>query len=163
MKASSPETQLLRELHVLASPIVLLVGLFSGRFVEPRIGAQLVVQSFAILFVAGFITFWILGNIRSRKLSIRVSISSSVASAIVNTFAVGSLFLAFRIWSYQWPLTLEPWDADNVTGGGGEPFFIAGMFTALATLIWVLGIFAVGATPAKHLVEQEARGRTPSL
>lgn len=156
MKLTNPETQLLRELHVLASPIVLLVGLFSGRFVEPRIGLQLVVQSFAILFVAGFISFWILGNIRSRKLSIRVRISSSVVSATVNMFAVGSLFLAFRIWSYQWPLTLEPWDADNVTGGGGEPFFIATMLTTLAIIIWVLGVFAFGATPVKLLVEQEA-------
>ena len=156
MKLTNPETHLLRELHVLASPIVLLVGLFSGRFVEPRIGLQLVVQSFAILFVAGFISFWILGNIRSRKLSIRVSISSSVVSATVNMFAVGSLFLAFRIWSYQWPLTLEPWDADNVTSGGGEPFFIAAMLTTLAIIIWILGIFAVGTTPVKLLVEQEA-------
>ena len=156
MKLTNPETHLLRELHVLASPIVLLVGLFSGRFVEPRIGLQLVVQSFAILFVAGFICFWILGNIRSRKLSIRMSISSSVVSATVNMFAVGSLFLAFRIWSYQWPLTLEPWDADNVTGGGGEPFFIAAMLTTLAIIIWILGIFAVGTTPVKLLVEQEA-------
>jgi hypothetical protein len=156
MKLTNPETHLLRELHVLASPIVLLVGLFSGRFVEPRIGLQLVVQSFAILFVAGFISFWILGNIRSRKLSIRVSISSSVVSATVNMFAVGSLFLAFRIWSYQWPLTLEPWDADNVTSGGGEPFFIAAMLTTLAIIIWVLGIFAIGTNPVKLLVEQEA-------
>ena len=156
MKLANPETHLLRELHVLASPIVLLVGLFSGRFVEPRIGLQLVVQSFAILFVAGFISFWILGNIRSRKLSIRVSISSSVVSATVNMFAVGSLFLAFRIWSYQWPLTLEPWDADNVAGGGGEPFFIAAMLTTLAIIIWVLGIFAIGTNPVKLLVEQEA-------
>jgi hypothetical protein len=70
-------------------------------------------------------------------------------------FAVGSFFLAFRIWSYQWPLTLEPWDADNVTGGEGEPFFIAVMLTALATLSWALGIFAVGATPAKLIIEKE--------
>lgn len=149
MKLTNPETHLLRESHVLASPIVLLVGLFSGRFVEPRIGLQLVVQSFAILFVAGFVAFWVLGLVRSRTLGVRGSLWSAIVSATVNMFAVGSFFLAFRIWSYQWPLTLEPWDADNITGGGGEPFFIAGMLTALASLIWVLGIFAVGSTPAK--------------
>ncbi len=149
MKRTHPETHLLRELHVLASPIVLLVGLFSGRFVEPRIGLQLVVQSFAILFVAGFVAFWVLCLVRSRTLGVRGSLWSAIVSATVNMFAVGSFFLAFRIWSYQWPLTLEPWDADNITGGGGEPFFIAGTLTALASLIWVLGIFAVGSTPAK--------------
>ena len=149
MSTTRPETHLLRELHVLASPIVLLVGLFSGRFVEPRLGLQLVVQSFAILFVAGFVAFWVLGLVRSRTLGVRGGLWSAIVSATVNMFAVGSFFLAFRIWSYQWPLTLEPWDADNITRGGGEPFFIAGTLTALASLIWVLGIFAVGSTPAK--------------
>lgn len=155
MKLTKPETHLLRELHVLASPVVLVVGLFSARFVEPRIGLQLVLQSFTILLVAGFMAFWILGLVRSRTLGIRGSIWSAIVSAAVNMFAVGSVFLAFRIWSYQWPYTLEPWDADNVTGGGSEPFFIAAMLTTLATLIWVLGIFAVGTTPAKLNVEQK--------
>lgn len=155
MKLTSPETHLLRELHVLASPVVFLVGLFSARFVEQRIGLQLVTQSFTILLVAGFMAFWILGLVRSRTLGIRGSIWSTIVSAAVNMFAVGSVFLAFRIWSYQWPYTLEPWDADNITGGGSEPFFIAVMLTVLATLIWVLGIFAVGATPAKLVVKQK--------
>lgn len=155
MKLTNPETHLLRELHVLASPVVLVVGLISARFVEQRIGLELLAQSFAILFVAGFLAFWILGLLRSRTLGIRGSIWSAIVSAAVNMFAVGSIFLAFRIWSYQWPYTLEPWDADNITSGGSEPFFIAAMLTALATMIWVLGIFAVGATSAKLKVEQK--------
>lgn len=151
MKRTHPETHLLRELHVLASPVVLLVGLLSARFVEQRIGLQLLVQSFAILFVAGFLAFWILGLLRSRTLGVRGSIWSAIVSAAVNMFAVGSFFLAFRIWSYQWPYTLEPWNADNITGGGSEPFFIAAMLTTLASLVWVLGIFAVGTTPASQV------------
>lgn len=156
MKLTNPETHLLRELHVLASPVVFLVGLFSARFVEQRVGLQLVTQSFTILLVAGFMAFWILGLVRSRTLGVRGSLWSAIVSATVNMFAVGSFFLAFRIWSYQWPYTLEPWNADNITGGGSEPFFIAALLTTLATLIWALGIFAVGATPAKRIVEQEA-------
>lgn len=155
MKRTHPETHLLRELHVLASPVVLLVGLFSARFVEQRIGLQLLVQSFAILFVAGFLAFWFLGLVRSRTLGVRGTVWSAIVSAAVNMFAVGSVFLAFRIWSYQWPYTLEPWNADNITGGGSEPFFMAAMLTTLAFLVWVLGIFAVGATPAKLISEQE--------
>jgi len=156
MKPTNPETHLLRELHVLASPVVLVVGLISARFVEQRIGLELLAQSFAILFVAGFLAFWILGLLRSRTLGVRSSLWSAIVSAAVNMFAVGSFFLAFRIWFYQWPYSLEPWNADNITGGGGEPFFIAALLTTLATLIWALGIFAVGATPAKRIVEQEA-------
>jgi len=156
MKPTNPETHLLRELHVLASPVVLLVGLLSARFVEQRIGLQLVVQSFTILFIAGFMAFWMLGLLRSRTLGVRGTIWSAIVSAAVNMFAVGSVFLAFRIWSYQWPYTLEPWDADNITSGGSEPFFIAAMLTTLATIIWVLGIFAIGTNPVKLLVEQEA-------
>lgn len=157
MKRTHPETHLLRELHVLASPVVLLVGLFSARFVEQRIGLELLAQSFAILFVAGFLAFWILGLLRSRTLGVRGSIWSAMVSATVNTVAVGSFFLAFRIWFYKWPFTLEPWDAENVTGAGGEPFFIAAMLTTLATLIWVLGIFAVGATPASQVKTKPVR------
>lgn len=158
MRPASKETHLLRELHVLASPVVLFVGLFTARFVEPRIGLELVVQSFTILLVAGFMAFWILGLVRSRTLGIRGSIWSAIVSAAVNMFAVGSVFLAFRIWSYQWPYTLEPWNADNLTGGGSEPFFIAAMLTALAALSWTLGIFAVGATPTKLVIEKELVG-----
>ena len=157
MKRTHPETHLLRELHVLASPVVLLVGLFSARFVEQRIGLQLLVQSFAILFVAGFLAFWFLGLVRSRTLGVRGTVWSAIVSAAVNMFAVGSVFLAFRIWSYQWPYTLEPWNADNITGGGSEPFFIAAMLTTLASLVWVLGIFAVGTTPASQVKTEPVR------
>lgn len=157
MKRTHPETHLLRELHVLASPVVLLVGLLSARFVEQRIGLQLLVQSFAILFLAGFLAFWILGLLRSRTLGVRGSIWSAIVSAAVNMFSAGSFFLAFRIWFYKWPFTLEAWDAENVTGAGGEPFFIAAMLTTLATLIWVLGIFAVGTTPASQVKTEPVR------
>ena len=150
MKLTNPETHLLRELHILASPVVLLVGLFTGRFVEPQIGLSMLLQSFAILFVVGFLAFWILGLVRSRTLGVRGSIWSGIVSATVNMVAVGTVYLALRIWVRQWPFNLESAAPDDITGADGEPFLIAVMLTALATFIWVLGIFAVGATPARQ-------------
>ena len=135
---------------MLAGPVVLLVGLFSGRFVEQRIGLNMLLQSFAILFVFGFLAFWILGLARSRTARVRGSIWSATVSATVNMVAVGTIYLALRIWANQWPFNLEPGAPDDITGSEGEPFFIAVMLTALATFIWVLGIFAVGATPVRQ-------------
>lgn len=155
MKTTSRETHLLRELHVLAGPVVLVVGLFSRQFIEPRIGLNMLLQSFAILFVVGFLAFWILGLVSSRTLRVRGSVWSTMVSATVNMVAVGTVYLALRIWVNQWPFNLEPGAPDDVTGSAGEPFFIAAMLTALAALTWALGIFAVGATPAKLIVEQE--------
>lgn len=155
MNAIKPETHLLRELHVLASPVVLLVGLFTARIVEPRIGPQMVIQSFAILFGAGFLAFWIIGLLRSRKLRVRLSLWSAVVSATVNMAAVGSTILAFRIWYNKWPFNLEPVEPTGFTAASGEPFFIAFMLIALAGLTWMLGVLAVGATPSKKALPAE--------
>lgn len=152
MTTTRPETHLLRELHVLAGPIVLLVGLLTGRFVEQRIGPQQVLQTFGILFLAAAVTFWILGWIRSRRLPVRPSIWSMVLSAMVNMAAVGGTLLAFIIWYNKWPLNLEPVEPTGFEGASGESFFIALMLFGFSGLAWLLGILAVGSTPAKPKV-----------
>ena len=152
MTTLRPETHLLRELHVVASPIVLLVGLFTGRFIEQKIGPLQVLQSFGILFVTGALAFWALGLIRSRNLAVGASFWSAIVSATVNMAAIGGALLAFRIWFNKWPLNVEPVEPTGFEGSSGEPFFIAVMLIAFSGLTWLLGILAVGATPAKQRV-----------
>jgi hypothetical protein len=75
-----------------------------------------------------------------------------VLSAMVNMAAVGGTLLAFRIWYNKWPLNLEPVEPTGFEGASGEPFFISLMLFGFSGLAWLLGILAVGATPAKPKV-----------
>lgn len=111
------------------------MGSLADPYLVQKIGPVQVIQSFGIPWAAGALAFWILGYFRSRTLRIRGSIWSAVVSATVN---------------------LEPGEPDGITDSHGEPFFIAVMLTALATLSWILGIFAVGATSAMQSAQAEA-------
>lgn len=111
------------------------MGSLADPYLVQKIGPVQVIQSFGISRAAGALAFWIVGYVRSRRLRIRGSIWSSVVLATVN---------------------LESGKPDGITGTQGEPFFIAVMLTALATLSWILGIFAVGATSAMQSRQVEA-------
>lgn len=156
MKATRPETHLLRELQVLSSPFVVLAALLSARFIDPEIGPAMLLQTFSIMFVVALLAFLSIAAIRTRRLTVRVRVWSAIVSAIVNATAVGSLAIAFRIWYYQWPFNQEPIQPETYIDDAGAAWLITLGLTALSSLIWVLGIFAVGATPARELKSKPA-------
>lgn len=145
MTTGRSESHLLRELHVLATPVVVLVGALTAQFVDQKIGPIQVIQSFGILFLAGALAFWVLSLIRSRKLSVGVGVWSVLVSATANMASVGGTFLAFRIWYNKWPFNLEPVEPTGFEGPGA-PFFLLLLLLAFSGLVWLLGILAVGST-----------------
>lgn len=145
MTSARPESHLLRELHVLASVVVVFVGFLADPFIVQKIGPVQVIQSFGILFVAGAIAFWAIGLILTRKLPVVISVWSLIVSAIANMAAVGGAFLAFRIWYNKWPFNLEPVEPTGFEGPGA-PLFILLMLLAFSGLVWLLGLLAVGVT-----------------
>lgn len=144
-----PESHLLRELHVLASPLVVLVGFLVDPYIVQKIGPVQVIQSFGILFAAGAIAFWSIGLILTRRVPVAISTWSVFVSATANMAAVGGTFLAFRIWYNKWPFNLEPVEPTGFEGPG-SPLFITLMLLAFSGLIWLLGILAVGATSSEQ-------------
>jgi len=154
MTKTSPETHLLRELHVLASPVTLIVGLATAS-IWNVIGPGLVAGICSSLFVAASISFALLGALRGRRLGVRIGIWSSLVSGVVNAVAIGSLLLAFRIWYLQWPFNQGPTQPEDYIDDGGASWFITLGLVALSALIWALGIFAVGATPTRKVVQAE--------
>jgi len=145
MTTGRPESHLLRELHVLASPAVVLVGFLVDPFIVQKIGPIQVIQSFGILFVAGAIAFWAIGLILTRKLPVVINVWSVIVSATANMAAVGGSFLAFRIWYNKWPFNLEPVEPTGFEGPGAS-FFLLLLLLAFSGLVWLLGLLAVGAT-----------------
>ena len=149
MTTSRAESHLLLELHVLASPAVVLVGFLANPYIVQKIGPFQVIQSFGILFVSAAMAFWAIGLILTRKLPVVISVWSVIVSATANMAAVGGTFLAFRIWYNKWPFNLEPVEPTGFEGPGA-PFFILQMLLAFSGLTWLLGILAVGATASER-------------
>lgn len=145
MTTGRPESHLLRELHVLASLVVVLVGFLIDPFIVQKIGPAQVVQSFGILFVAGALAFLAIGLIPTRKLPVVISVWSVIVSATANMAAVGGTFLAFRIWYNKWPFNLEPVEPTGFEGPGAS-FFLLLLLLAFSGLVWLLGLLAVGVT-----------------
>ena len=154
MTKTSPETHLLRELHVLASPFTLIVGLATAS-IWNVIGPGLVAGTFLSLFVFASISFALLGALRGRRFGVRIGIWSTLVSGVVNAVAIGSLILAFRIWYLQWPFNQGPTQPEDYIDDGGASWFITLGLVTLSSLIWALGIFAVGAAPAKKVPQAE--------
>ncbi len=154
MTKTSPETHLLRELHVLASPFTLIVGLATAS-IWNVIGPGLVAGTFLSLFVSASISFALLGALRGRRFGVRIGIWSTLVSGVVNAVSIGSLILAFRIWYLQWPFNQGPTQPEDYIDDGGASWFITLGLVTLSSLVWALGIFAVGAAPAKKVVQAE--------
>lgn len=145
MTTARPESHLLRELHVLASAGVVIIGFLADPYIVQKIGPVQVIQSFGILFVSGAMAFWAIGLILTRKLPFVISVWSVIVSATANMAAVGGSFLAFRIWYNKWPFNLEPVEPTGFEGPGAS-FFLLLLLLAFSGLVWLLGLLAVGAT-----------------
>jgi hypothetical protein len=145
MTTGRPESHLLRELHVLATALVVLVGFLADPHIVQKIGPIQVIQAFGILFVAGAMAFWAIGLILTRKLPVVINVWSVIVSATANMAAVGGSFLAFRIWYNKWPFNLEPVEPTGFEGPGAS-FFLLLLLLAFSGLVWLLGLLAVGAT-----------------
>lgn len=151
MTKTSPEIHLLRELHVLASPVVFVVGLATASVWDPKVGSNLLIGTFTSLFAIASATFGLLAVLRTRRLEIRIRAWSALVSGFINATVIGSLLLALRIWYFQWPFNQEPIQPENYIDDGGASWMITIGLICLSSLTWVLGIFAVGATPTKKV------------
>ncbi len=156
MTKTSPATHLLRELHVLATPAVFLVALATANLWGTKIGPSLLLGTFSTLFAVATVTFVLIAILRTRKLPIKVGILSALVSGFVNATVVTSLVLAFRIWYFQWPFNQEPIQPEDYIDDGGAAWLITIGLAFLGSLIWVLGIFAVGSTPTKAKQKAES-------
>lgn len=149
MTKTSPATHLLRELHVLATPVVFLAAFATANMWGTKIGPNLLLGTFSTLFAVATVTFVLIAIMRTRKLPIKVGLWPALVSGFVNTTGVTSLLLAFRIWYFQWPFNQEPIQPEDYLDDGGAAWLIAIGLAFLGSLIWVLGVFAVGTTPTK--------------
>lgn len=107
------------------------------------------------LFVVAAATYGVIAILRARKLNVQIRAWSALVSGLVNATAIGSILLAFRIWYFQWPSNQEPIQPEDYIDDGGATTLIAVGLAVLGSLIWVLGVFAVGATPTKRTREVE--------
>lgn len=155
MTSTSPETHLLRELHVLSSPVVVLVGLATATLWGAQIAPRPLFGMYISLFVVAAATYGVIAILRARKLNVQIRAWSALVSGLVNATAIGSILLAFRVWYFQWPLNREPIQPEDYIDDGGATTLIAVGLAVLGSLIWVLGVFAVGATPTKRTREVE--------
>jgi magnesium-transporting ATPase (P-type) len=156
MTKTSPATHLLRELHVLTTPVVLFLALATANLWGTKIGPSLLLGTFSTLFAVATVTFVLIAILRTRKLPIKVGILSALVSGFVNATVVTSLVLAFRIWYFQWPFNQEPIQPEDYIDDGGAAWLITIGLAFLGSLIWVLGIFAVGSTPTKAKQKAES-------
>jgi hypothetical protein len=156
MTKTSPATHLLRELHVLTTPVVLLVALATANLWGTRIGPSLLFGTFSTLFAVATLTFVLIAILRTRKLPVKVGLWPALVSGFVNATVITSLLLAFRIWYFQWPFNQEPIQPEDYIDDGGAAWLITIGLTFLGSLIWVLGIFAVGSTPTKAKQKAES-------
>ena len=156
MKTTSPETHLLRELHVLASAVVLFVAIATASVWGLKIGPSLLVGTFSSLFAVATLAFGLIAVLRTRKLKVRVSAWSALLSGLVNAVVFGSVALAFRIWYLQWPFNQELIQPENYIDDGGASWLITLGLISLSLLIWILGLLAVGATSPGKPPQAEA-------